>query len=673
MSKHTEPQPLKSDDCGTLSRRQFLKGSLAAAAAASASFMLPHGSSEAEAAPLNLPVAPSAPAKGKGPNILIILCDEMRFPPYYESDFTRQFREAHLEFQNTLLANGLDFHRHYIMSAACVPSRACLVTGHYPSLHGTSQTYAGAKEAFDPDVFWLDPNSVPTFGNYFRAAGYLTFWIGKWHVSNADMVVPGTHEPLPSFDPETGARDPDKEKLYKAANRLDPFGFAGWIGPESHGGNAIKDTGSSVPSVKPGQPIEYRGRDISFAEQATELIQELDRHPQSAPWLVVCSFVNPHDIACYGMFTRPPILGFEFAIDESLDPPVPAAADLFTDSFDLTRQDDLTTKPAAQKSYRDTYHVWMNPVLDDDPYLRYYYQLHKDVDGEMMKVFNALQNSRYKDNTIVVFTSDHGEMLLAHGGMHQKMYQAYDETTRVPLMIWYPKLIAGPRSFDTLTSHADFVPTLLGLAGIDKTRQEEIRQMLAVNHSDVVPFVGRDLSSLIWGQDDPASFTDPVFYMTDDDPTRGLHMNRKIGFGLGYKPVDEPSHVETVIAHLDDGHLWKFSRYFDNPQYWSSPGTPGPDSDAEDVLRVQIEPDPRPDVLPQPVTVSFLEWGKGTPVPDEFEMYDLDDDPMELINRYGVEEYSSQQQQLEQLLQEQRAQKRLSPISGDVPGQSVNA
>ena len=97
--------------------------------------------------------------------------------------------------------------------------------------------------------------------------------------------------------------------------------------------------------------------------------------------------------------------------------------------------------------------------------------------------------------------------------------------------------------------------------------------MLAVNHSDAAPFVGRDLSSLILGQGDFASVNDPVYFMTDDDPTRGLHMNRRLG--LGYTPVEQPAHIETVIARLDDGHLWKFSRYFDNPQYWSSPGTPG--------------------------------------------------------------------------------------------------
>ena len=664
MTSHEIPQSREPDGATTLSRRDFLQSGLAAAA--TAALALPHERGATTTAESNPRQAPPKPPRGKSPNILVILCDEMRFPPYYESGALKQFRGAHLDFQNALLANGLNFQRHYIMSSACVPSRASILTGQYPSLHGVSQTYAGAKEASDPDVFWLDPNTVPTFGNYFRAAGYLTFWIGKWHVSNADMLVPGTHEPVLSFDPDTGARDPARERLYQAANRLDPYGFAGWIGPESHGSDAVKDTGSSVPG-------DERGRDISFAEQATELLQELDQHPNAAPWLLVCSFVNPHDISCEGMFTQPipgHDTGFQFNIDESLAPPIPAAGELFESSFVVSRSDDLTTKPKAQTSYRDTYHVWMNPVLDDDTYSRYYYQLHKNVDSEMMKVFSALQSSRYKDDTIVVFTSDHGEMLLAHGGMHQKMYQAYEETTHVPLMIWYPKGITGPRSIDALTSHADLAPTLLGLAGLAPEQIGEIRQLLAVNHSDAAPFVGRDLSSLILSQSDFASVNDPVYFMTDDDPTRGLHMNRRLG--LGYKPVEQPAHIETVIARLNDGHLWKFSRYFDNPQYWSSPGLPGVDSDAEDLLRVQVEPDPPPDVVPQPVSVAFAVWAKGTPVPNEFEMYDLDIDPMEIVNRFGAAEYSLQQQQLVQLLVEQRQQKSLTPCSGDVPGQICN-
>ena len=92
-----------------------------------------------------------------------------------------------------------------------------------------------------------------------------------------------------------------------------------------------------------------------------ELLQELDQHPNAAPWLLVCSFVNPHDISCDGMFTQPipgHDTGFQFNIDESLDPPIPQVIIpnsekpddhyLFDSAFQVSLEDNLTTKPRAQ-------------------------------------------------------------------------------------------------------------------------------------------------------------------------------------------------------------------------------------------------------------------------------------------------------------------------------------
>jgi choline-sulfatase len=392
--------------------------------------------------------------------------------------------------------------------------------------------------------------------------------------------------------------------------------------------------------------------------------------------LAVCSFTNPHDICMFGMFAQ-----HDPRVEFKIDADVPSG-DPQDDNFLFTWEDsgqtfkqtfledlDLSNKPTAQKSYRNTFHIWMQPIDDNPAYRQYYYQLHKNVDQEMMKVFNALQNSRYKDNTIVVFASDHGDLLGAHGDMHQKFYQAYEETVRVPLIIWSPQLFAGPGQVEALTSHADIMPTLLGLAGIDPG---PIREQLAVLHSDAVPFVGRDLSPLILGQVDPASVNDPVYFMTDDDVSRGLNIDRRMRFGADYNPVDEPNSIETVIAHLEDGHLWKYSRYFDNPQDWSSPGNPNDPEEkgVQDVLRVQAGPNPPPDSMT--TEVPFNLTVKATPRPDEFEMYDLDADPLELKNLYGDADYSAKQSALAQLLEQQRALKRLRPVSGAVPGQPVS-
>jgi choline-sulfatase len=585
------------------------------------------------------------------------MCDEMRFPPIYESTATKAFRQRYLQVENVLRQNGADFQRHYAASVACVPSRASIYTGHYPSLHGASQTTGAAKESFDPDVFWLDPNGVPTFGDYFRAAGYSTFWRGKWHASDADLLVPGTHAQLLSYDPTTGAPDATKESLYRAADRLDRYGFSGWIGPEPHGKAAL-NSGSSVPA---GQ----QGRDVGFAQQAKRLIERLDHGGGGGePWFIVSSFVNPHDITLWGLWVNTGQLpDFQFDIEEGVVP-----HELFDPTlFRQTVDDALDTKPSAQASYQKSYARWVQPILEDpetlERYFRYYYQLHKNVEEQMMVVLQTLLRSRYKRDTIVIFTSDHGDLLGSHGGMHQKWYTAYEEAIRVPLIVWNPRLFPQPRSIETLTSHVDLLPTLLGLAGVDP---EPIRQKLASDHSEARPLVGRNLTPLLLGRVDQDSVNDPVYFMTDDDPSRGL--DQVNWTGIATNSVVQPNHLETVIARLDTGQgpkVWKYTRYFDNPQFWSSPGAPG-SSDVQDVIQLQREEIPAADGT---YPILYEATVKHTPKANEFEMYNVTDDPMELANLYDDGIHGAEQTILATLLQQQCAQKRLTPCSGDVPGQ----
>ena len=223
------------------SRRNFLKTGLLTAAAAGITSIKTNAQEltknflfEKDAAPLNQP------------NILILMVDEMRYPTIYESIRLRNFRRQFLVTQEMLRAGGMEFHRHYTASTACAPSRTSVYTGHYPSLHGVTNTDGAAKSAFDEDIFWLDPHTVPTIGDYFRAAGYRTFWKGKWHISHADIEIPGSNSSLASYD-SNGSRDAAKEQLYMNAGRLEDYGFSGWIGPEPHG-TAPLNSGSSAGS-----------------------------------------------------------------------------------------------------------------------------------------------------------------------------------------------------------------------------------------------------------------------------------------------------------------------------------------------------------------------------------------------------------------------------------------
>ena len=103
-----------------------------------------------------------------------------------------------------------------------------------------------------------------------------------------------------------------------------------------------------------------------------------------------------------------------------------------------------------------------------ETHLKFYYQLQATVDEQITKVLDALEASSAYENTIVVFTSDHGDLQGAHNGMHEKWHVAYEEALHVPFVVSSPLLPGGARELDVPTSHADLIPTLLGLAGIDQ-------------------------------------------------------------------------------------------------------------------------------------------------------------------------------------------------------------
>jgi choline-sulfatase len=358
-----------------ISRRRFIKG--IGAAAGTYGLTRAGGTKAAQAAPgpVPPPLEPRAPLSGP-PNFLVIMVDEERFPPVYESKETRAFRRNHLVAHERLKDRGMEFTNHHIMSAACSPSRASLFTGQYPSLHGVSQTDGFAKSAVELDHYWLDPDTVPTMGDYFRAAGYDTYYKGKWHVSHSDIPIPGTHTGLPSYE-QDGTPDPQDEQEYLDADRLDGFGFAGWIGPDPHGKNPL-NSGSSAAAEVPG-------RDAGYARQGADLLAQLRDGAQDRPWLVVTSFVNPHDIAVWGELTlaQPDAYNLLGQLEGSAVP-----EHLFEGSqYDKTSQEDLAAhgKPSCQQSYVDRWASFAQPTENDLDYRRFYYQMHQNADREVVR------------------------------------------------------------------------------------------------------------------------------------------------------------------------------------------------------------------------------------------------------------------------------------------------
>ena len=269
--------------------------------------------------------------------------------------------------------------------------------------------------------------------------------------------------------------------------------------------------------------------------------------------------MNPHDIAFAGGLYE--LLLGGTPTDDTV--PTIAAAPSQSDSFD--------GRPECQAQFLDVWPQMVAPQPADGAYRQLYYYLHKLVDAAIGRILDALAASGLADDTIVVFTSDHGDLLGAHGGLQQKWYNAFDEAIRVPLLVKGPGIVADPAGIHVPTSHVDLVPTLLGLAGIDVERAAE---GVAAHHSEVHPLPGRDLSGVLTGTLSAAEVAAPIYFMTDDDVSRGRDQANVLT-GAPFDAVSPPSRVESVIAELPtaaDGstELWKLNHYFERLEDWEA-------------------------------------------------------------------------------------------------------
>ncbi|MDY7105158.1 MAG: sulfatase-like hydrolase/transferase [Actinomycetota bacterium] len=461
------------------------------------------------------------------PNILILMTDQERYPPPYEDAALARWRRDQLPARERLRESGLELHGHHVASTACLPSRTTLFTGHYPTLHGVRNTDGLAKPASDPRMVWLDPEQVPTMGDYFRAAGYRTEYRGKWHLSHPDLPV-GDHDSLLT-NRRDGSLIEAHVDAYRRANRLDAFGFDGWIGAEPHGPRP-ENTGFV--------------RDPLFAAEVEALFADLavDR---SQPWLTVASFVNPHDI----VFTNPAwdLLGFGDIPDDIPDVPMaPSQGDTFGG------------RPRTHGQYRDAWAGMIFPQPVDEWYRRFYLWLHRCADEAMQRVLDALDRHGFTDDTIVLFTSDHGELLGAHGGLQQKWHNAFEETLRVPMVLSGPGIDHRPEGVSTLTSHVDVLPTLLAAAGIDA---EEVAATVAGTHVEVHPLVGRDLTACFGGGE---LADEPVYFMTEDQISQGMRTTSVVT-QEAFEAVRSNPLVESVLVPGPDG-VRKLTRYHDGAE-----------------------------------------------------------------------------------------------------------
>jgi len=573
------------------------------------------------------------------PDIVIVMTDEERAAPPYETEPVSAWRDETLRGRGWFDEHGISFVRHYTGSLACVPSRPTIFTGQYPDLHGVTQTDGIGKAYDDSRLRWLRRGEVPTLGNWFRAAGYDTHYDGKWHITHADLTDPATGESLATND-ERGAVDADAVRRYLDADPLDPYGFSGWVGPEPHGAR-LADAGIR--------------RDPLIADRVVTWLEDRYARRRAGdatalrPFLLVASFVNPHDIVLFPAWVRRNPMQ-----PSPLDPPpIPPAP---------TEEEDLSTKPAAQIAFREAYYSGYGPARavartykrNAQRYRDLYYRLHAEVDSPIDRVRRAVTEGSTNsgadggpDDTVLVRTADHGDLLGAHGGLHQKWFNLYDEATRVPFVIARVGQHPTPaRTVTAPTSHVDLVPTLLSAAGIDV---DAVAAELGKSFSEVHPLPGRDLMPVIDGA--PADDSRAVYLMTRDNMLEGdtgasglaraLKLTSNPPAPLRIRiPAHTAANFEGLILRVSEsaaagggGHLWKLVRTFDDPGTWTEPGVRHL---AADGMGGQTY--------------------RSDPLDDQWELYDLTDDAVESVNRWTDPDLHDLRAHLRTQLKSERAE-----------------
>ncbi|MEO3751812.1 sulfatase-like hydrolase/transferase [Streptomyces sp. B6B3] len=399
------------------------------------------------------------------PNILLISTDQQRFNAL-GAQGNPDIRTPNLD---RLASEGVLFDNCYVPSPVCAPSRASLMTGQYPHRHGL--------HANGVDI----PRDAELFTRNLADAGYDCALVGKFHLGACQH---GRTEPriADGFRVFRWAHDPYRGSSENAYHRWLQQKF-----PELHahamsGGSAAFDT----------LPTEAHYSRWVGDEAIDYLTSSRDT---SKPFCFVVNFFDPHH-------------GFGAPKEYR---------DLYdADSLPAPITSDLSTKPeifteASRKSYAGHAPGFLDHTPEEIQDIRaQYYAMVTLVDDEVGRILDALDAQGLADDTIVVFTSDHGEML----GDHQMLLKGpmmFDVATRVPLVVRWPgRLPAGARR-EQLVSWIDLAPTLLRAAGaaeLGGCQGQDITELATTGRQDGLrDWVLSEYRDSCWPYDPPVHTT----------------------------------------------------------------------------------------------------------------------------------------------------------------------
>ncbi|MDE0820356.1 MAG: sulfatase [Opitutales bacterium] len=343
-------------------------------------------------------------AKAKKPNVIILVADQLR---YQSVGFTDD--RAITPNIDKLRQEGILFKNFVANTPVCSAFRGSMLTGKYASSTG-----------YVVNELRINPNH-DTIAHVLKLGGYRTDMIGKWHL--------WTHKAGGHHGAENNYVPPGPYRL----------GFDDYWATYNFGHNNFKW------SYWTESPEEHKGEIFKPTHFTNLAIERIKKHASGDdPFAMVVAYSPPHD-----PFTASNVSQKYNDMFKDVKFPLPPT---------WREQPDPYMDRNTQKDR------WINhwkPKLPD--MMRAYYAMTTALDVEVGRLMQALKDSKIDGDTIVIFTSDHGEMFGAHGRVFKMIF--YEESVRVPFIVRWPKNIPAGAVSDACMATPDIMPTILGLTG----------------------------------------------------------------------------------------------------------------------------------------------------------------------------------------------------------------
>lgn len=351
------------------------------------------------------------------PNIVVVVVDDLRWDDIGCAGHPF-VRTPHID---RIAREGVQFRNAFCTTPLCSPVRACLLTGLHTHHHGILDNINRSEQS----------HRLKTFPQELQRSGYETAYVGKWHMGNDDTARPG---------------------------------FDHWVG--------IKGQGTSFDPV-----LNVDGQRIKFTGHTTDVLNrqavDIVHRKHSKPFCLYVAHKALHPELTQrddGSITDPKAARFL---------PTRRHSELYADAAiprRLNVTDTLQSKPALSREIAGLPPLSRATGTDDET-VRDRLRMLAGIDDGVGLLLDALTDNGILENTVFVFTSDHGYWYGEHG-LSVERRLAYEEGIRIPLLIRFPSLIRPGSIVDEFAVSIDLAPTLLELAGTKSNQQMDGRSLV---------------------------------------------------------------------------------------------------------------------------------------------------------------------------------------------------